>query len=151
MAGIAHSVLSGNITNDDLSILSEMNEEDDDEGIEPSKDFTEKVIKYVTIDNLIKKKNEELKELKDQKKPCEKFIIEYLEDIDQNEVKITNGQLKRAVTTRQKAITKLLIKTVLVKHGIAEDKIKTILKDIDSRPSSQSVALKRINTRTKKK
>ena len=45
-------------------------------------DFKEKVVSYIKIDDLIRKKNDEIKELKEKKKPCEDFIITFLDKME---------------------------------------------------------------------
>ena len=76
------------MSDDESDVISEIDKEDsisDDEDnetiddVKVPKEFQENVVKFVKIDDLIRKKQEELSELKKQKKPCEEFILKYLD------------------------------------------------------------------------
>lgn len=109
-----------------------------------TKEFGENVIKYVKYDDLIKKREQEIKELKEKRKPCEQYIIEYLDKIGENTIDITNGKLKK-----NKSETKVPLKQEIIKEAItariADPKIADeIMKLMDEkRPTQVRVNLKR--------
>ena len=80
-----------------------------------SNEFKEKVITYLKCDDLIRKKMEEVKELKGKKKPCEEYIIKYLENKDSPFVKVKDGKL-----IKNKAESKGSLKVDLIKEAIME-------------------------------
>jgi hypothetical protein len=126
--------------------------EDEAEKINVSKEFEEKVIKFVKLDNLIRKKNTEIKELKEQRKPCEDFILKYLDQIGQNTIDITGGKLRRNKSETKKSINNDIIKKSLtekIKDPLAVDEILKIMEE--NRPLKTSINLKRTNERAKKK
>lgn len=78
-------------------------------------DFKEKVIMYIKCDDLIRSKMEEIKELKEKKKPCEEYIIKYLDRKDSPYVKVKDGKL-----IKNKSETKGALKTDIIKDAIQE-------------------------------
>lgn len=54
--------------------------------------FKEKVIKFIKIDNSIRNKKMEIKELKKELKPCEEYLISYLDS------KITDPEVEKSIT-----------------------------------------------------
>ncbi len=78
-------------------------------------EFKDKVIKYVKVDDMIRKKMEEIKELKNQKKPCEEFIIRYLEKQDAGFVTVSGGKL-----VKNESESKAPLKTDMIKDAIKE-------------------------------
>ncbi len=91
-------------------------------------EFKEKVITYIKIDDLIRKKNEEIKELKEKKKPCEEFIIGVLEKVEAEFVDYNGGKL-----VKTKSETKTPLKPELIKDAIYEGLMKEkIVKDKES-------------------
>ena len=131
--------------NDDDSIDNEA------EQITVSKEFQENVIKFVKLDDLIRKKQKEMNELKQQRKPCEEFILKYLDEIGESTVDISNGKLRKNKSETLTPLTKDIIKdSILGKVGdpkIADE----ILKQMEKRPKKTNVNLKRTKKRAPKK
>jgi hypothetical protein len=133
--------------------VQDENEEHENNGeekktIQVSKEFQENVIKFVNIDDLIKKKEDELKNLKKQKKPHEEFIIKYLSDLGEDIIDITKGHLKINKSEKKSAITKDTVENVIKKKFQDPLQIQGILKEIeDSRQTKTTMALKRVTTR----
>ena len=126
--------------------------EDEAEKINVSKEFEEKVIKYVKLDNLIRKKNAEVKELKEQRKPCEEFILKYLDQIGQNTIDITGGKLRRNKSETKTSINSDVIKKSLQEKISNPKDVEEILKIMEkNRPLRTSINLKRTSEREKKK
>jgi hypothetical protein len=78
-------------------------------------EFTEKVLLYIKCDDLIREKMAEIKELKAQKKPCEEYIISYLESKDAPFVKVKNGKL-----IKNKSEAKGGLKADIIRESIIE-------------------------------
>jgi len=127
-------------------------EENNDAEVNVSKEFQENVIKFVKIDDLIRKKQKEMTELRSQRKPCEDFILKYLDQVGESVIEITGGKLRK-----NKSETKVPLNLDVIKEAI-ETKVKDpkiiayILKSMDDlRPKNVRVNLKRTNQRTPKK
>ena len=88
---------------------------DDQNNPEVANEFKEKVLTYVRCDDLIRKMTEEIKELKGQKKPCEDYIIKYLENKDASFINIKNGKL-----TKNKSETKGSLKADIIRNAIVD-------------------------------
>ena len=94
-------------------------EEEEDENYKAERDtmpeFKENVVKFVKMDDLIRIKMEEIKELKEQKKPYEEYILGFLEKKDAPFVNIKTGKL-----IRNKSETKTPLKLDIIKESIVE-------------------------------
>ena len=111
---------------------------------EINKEFKEAVIKFVKIDDLIREKEEELKELKKQRKPNEEYILTYLEKINENIIDITEGKLRRNKSETKTALNRDIIKKAIL-DTIKDQKLtEEILTNMDNmRPMKTSINLKR--------
>lgn len=124
-----------------------------------NKEFLDKVIKFLRIDDLIRKKvkehNEEIKVLKNDKLDLEKYIIKSLGDMEENYVDIRgNGKLVKDEKTVKGALKITTIKESIAdsikKENLIEDEkkqldfINEILGVIDAkRPRKVKTTLKR--------
>jgi len=114
------------------------------QAVSVSKEFQENVVKFVKVDDLIKKKQEELSELKDKKKACEKFILKYLDDVGENVIDITNGKLKKNKTESKTPINQDIMKKAISEKISDPTVIEEILKSMeDKRTTNTNVSLKR--------
>ena len=59
-----------------------------------TEEFKEVVVNYVKTDDDIRKKMAEIKDLKDEKKEYETFILEYMDKINENVINISDGKLR---------------------------------------------------------
>ncbi|CAH6421778.1 Hypothetical protein KVN_LOCUS464 [uncultured virus] len=128
------------------------NIENEAENLQISKEFQEMVIKYVKIDDYIRKKKNDIKELTNQKKPCEKFIIDYLEKMDENVIQITDGKLRKNKCQTKGALNQQIIKNAInekIKDPLTVESILKIMENL--RPKSTRINLKRTSIRDKKK
>jgi hypothetical protein len=116
--------------------------------------FKESVIKFIKLDDQIKQKMEEVKELKEQKKPFEEYIIQTLETADATHVNVKGGKLKKSVVESKAPLKSDLIKTALlegiIKENITEDKerclqiVEEMMNLMDEkRPIKTRVSIKR--------
>jgi hypothetical protein len=126
----------------------------------------ERITKYVKIDNTIKEKQQELREftktLKKQKEDMEKYILEYLTDVQEEYVKIEgDGKLTKSISVRKGAIKPETIKkSVLLglrkeNINLDENRINDIIESIltivdDNRPTTKKTYIKRTYERKKK-
>jgi hypothetical protein len=80
-----------------------------------SNGFKEKIISYIKIDDIIRKKQEEIKELREKKTEAEEYILKYLDKNDANHVNIPGGKL-----IKNESETKAPLKVETIKEAIAE-------------------------------
>lgn len=90
-------------------------------------DFLERVVKYIGIDDLMRKENAEHRErmftLKEEKANIEKLLLRYLDIIEQDVVNIAGkGKLKKCQSVRKSGINKDLIKKSICEQ-LKKDKI----------------------------
>ena len=129
-------------------------------------ELMEKIIKYIKIDDSIKKKQKEIREqvkcLKTQKSDMEKYIITYLESINQEFVNIEGAaKLTKTISTTKGAIKTDNIKSSLV-DGIKKQNINLDSKKVDellesvlefvetNRPTKTRTYIKRTKGKTEK-
>ena len=127
-------------------------------------ELMEKIIKYIKIDDSIKEKQKEIREqmkvMKTQKESMEKYIITYLESINEEFVNITGtAKLTKTITNTKGAINydniKLSVVDTLKKQNIDEDKIKGLIEDVinnveKNRPVKTKTYIKRTKGATDK-
>lgn len=106
----------------DDSNTDEDNEKNSKDNEDISNEFKEKVIRYLKCDDLIRKKMEEIRELKGKKKPCEEYIIKYLESKDSPFVKVKDGKLIKSKSESKGSLKIDLIKEA-IKEGIKGEKL----------------------------
>lgn len=112
-----------------------------------SKEFQESVIKYVKLDDLTRKKQDEIKELKKMRKPCEEFIITYLENIKIDQVDISDGKLQKKTVESKVPISNKVIRTALSKKIEDPAIVSEIIKLVDDREKKTKVNIKRVKTK----
>ena len=102
-------------------------------------ELMEKIIKYIKIDDSIKEKQKEardqMKVLKTKKEEMEKYILLYLESINEEYVKVGDATKLTKIVSNTKGIIKqdnikISISDSLKKENIAEDKINDVLANI---------------------
>lgn len=120
--------------------------------VQVTKEFQENVVKYVKLDDLIRKKQQELSELKERRKPSEEYILKYLDSVDENIIEITDGKLRK-----NKSETKASLNQDIIKNAISETItdpaiVEEIMKKMETkRPLNTHVNLKRTTKRQVKK
>jgi hypothetical protein len=153
MADLDSEIIS-EIDKDDSLSDSENDSEKDGEKLDDvkiSKEFQENVVKFVKLDDLIRKKQKEASELKKQRKPCEDYILKYLDNVDQTTVEITDGKLRKNKSETKKALNQEIIKATLTEKLKDPLDIQEILKMMEAkRPLNVHVNLKRTGKRQKK-
>lgn len=121
-----------------------------DDSVKITKEFEENVINYVKIDDIIRKKDKELKQLKLLKKNNEKFILKYLDTVGEKVIEITDGKLRKNKSETKKSLSIAAI-TNIIKEKIKDQKIiEEILNDVNNkREKVVHVNLKRTKKKTK--
>jgi hypothetical protein len=113
-----------------------------------SLEFIENVKKYLLIDDKIKQLKEENKKLLTDKKEREGFILNYLQNIDENVIDVHDGKLRRNISKTQAPLKKETIQNTL--NIILGDTNKATMitqEIIKSRPIVERVTLKRTKNR----
>ena len=129
-------------------------------------ELMEKIIKYIKIDDSIKEKQRELREqtkcLKTQKSDMEKYILSYLENINEDYVNIQGtAKLTRTTTVSKGAIKPDNIKLSVIdglkqqKVNLDEKKITDVLESVmecidKNRPTKTRTYIKRTKGSTTK-
>ena len=115
-----------------------------------SADFVHAVKKFVDTDNKLKDLKDKVKQLTTEKKEKEEFILEYLKSMDEVEVGIEDGKLKRMVSKNQGPFKKELIEKALIEiTGDSNQAQKLTAHIVKSRPTIEKVNLKRIKNKIK--
>jgi hypothetical protein len=114
-----------NNSDDDISDIddderSQITKEAEDKHV--SNEFKDKVLSFIKLDDLIREKNEELKVLKEKKKPCEEFIIRYLDKADSNFVNVIGGKLIKNTAETKGPLGMDIIKDSIV-EGMKVEKV----------------------------
>ena len=115
---------------------------------EVSLEFKQKIVRWVKLDDDLRKIRETTKEINDEKKQSEEYILAYLDNIGEKEVGINDGKLTKHVSKSQEPLKKENIQKAL--NDIVKDESKAgtmadyILK---SRQTKEKISLKRIKIR----
>lgn len=127
------------------STIEEEESESDSEGEEDiPQEFQENVVKYVKIDDMIKKKQAEIRELRKLLKPCEQVILEFLHENKQEMVEITEGKLKSNTTETKAPLNQSIIRDALTQKLKNDQLVEEILLLMDQlRVKRVKVNLKR--------
>lgn len=117
---------------------------DDDDDVQISRKFQENVVKYVKYDDLIKKKKEEIKLLNAELKPCEEYILKYLDKCDDKTVHITGGKLKKDRRESKQSIKQEHIKETLLEKIKDPQMVEDIMRSVDDkRETKETFNIKR--------
>lgn len=146
--------LSGNDRDSDRDSDSDSDSDystDSDEDNKIPKKFRKSIIKYTHYDDIIKEKNEELKELKEKRKSYDETTQEYMEEQKIKSIGINGGKIYRKKSKTKNALTLSGIRDTLKKNILNDDDlINKIMADLrDNRATTTKVVLKRTFTKTK--
>lgn len=92
------------------SVASESEEDDANTGT-----LKEKVTAYVKIDDLIREKKDEIKELNDKKTEYEAYLMEYLEKKNKTRIETKDGEIVYKQSSTKAALKEELIEKAIVK------------------------------------
>ena len=110
-----------------------------------SEDFKKKIVQWVKLDDDLRKIRATVKDINDEKKQAEEYILSYLGNIGEKEISISDGKLSKHVTKTQEPLKKEHIQKAI--NEIIKDNVKaSSMTDyiFKSRQSKEKVALKRI-------
>ena len=116
-----------------------------------TEEFIEMVKAYVKLDDEIRKHQNKIKELKNERKDYEEFVLEYMNKIGEKSINITGGKLRQ-----NKSKTKIGLKQDYIQNALYEltkDSTKSVQMTkyiMDKRPVIERVNLKRTKARKKK-
>ena len=114
-------------------------------------EFKELVIQWVNLDDIIRTKTAELKEIRNDKKNIEEYIMECMESIDEGVIDISDGKIRLNKTQTKSALKQELITealTELTNDSIKAQQMTTYI--LDKRPTVERTNLKRTFNRKKK-
>jgi predicted CopG family antitoxin len=119
--------------------------------IQNEEDFVGMVIQWVKLDDKIRGLAQEMKEMKEEKKQYEEFILEFMNRENQDVLNISSGgTLRKSVSRSKGGIKEDHISTVLMKFTNDQHEASKITHAIMSdRPQTERVYLKRCNPRKK--
>jgi hypothetical protein len=116
--------------------------------IQVSNDFKNKIVRWVKLDDDLRKIRETVKEINDEKKQSEEYILSYLDNIGQSEIAIDDGKLTKQVSKSQAPLKKENIQKAL--FDITKDDSKaSMMADyiLKSRETKEKVSIKRVKER----
>lgn len=143
---------------DDLSDISQSDadyENEYDNSMENEEDkklhneFQESVKKYITYDNQIKQRENEIAELKKQKKPVEQIILTCFDKFGETMIEITGGKLRKNKSETKIPLTMDIIKSALQEKLKDPKDVEYIMEKIENRQKVSRVNLKRTVLRKK--
>jgi len=115
---------------------------------ELKKKFKNIVISWVHLDDKIKIINSELKNMKDEKKQYEEFILSFMEKYNENMITLSNGILKKSVSQTKQSIKEEMIQEVIEEFTKDMEQAYSITqKIIQKREVNEKVTLKRQNNK----
>tara|TARA_A100001015_G_C14688407_1_gene593476 strand:- start:338 stop:739 length:402 start_codon:yes stop_codon:yes gene_type:complete len=117
-----------------------------------TKEFRDRVIKWIEIDDKLREIRAKTKELNTEKKQFEEYILNYMEQIEEKCFNIKDGKLRRNVSKTKGPLKKIIIQKALTEITGDELKSKTMTEHIiNSRPVVERVNLKRTKNRGPRK
>ena len=121
-----------------------MENKDSSSDEELKKKFKNIVIAWVQLDDKIKTINSELKNMKDEKKQYEDFILNFMEKYNENMITLSNGILKKNVSQTKQSINEEMINEAIEEFTKDVEQAYTITqKIIEKRQINEKVTLKR--------
>lgn len=127
----------------------EINETEESEE-ELKKKFKKIVISWVELDDKIKLINAELKNIKDEKKQYEEFILSFMEKYNENMITLSNGSLKKNISQTKESIKEEMIQEAIQEYTKdLEEAYSITQKIIQKRQINEKVTLKRQTNKKK--
>jgi hypothetical protein len=130
------------MADEDKNIVEELDE----------KKFKELVISWVSLDDQIRKASEKMRDLRNEKKQFEEYILAFMEKYDEDTITLHNGLLKRNVSQAKGSLKEDLIQEAIKEITRDNDKAYEMTKFImEKRPINEKVSLKRSIRKDRKK
>ena len=132
-----------------------MSEDNSEDKKEVSNKFVSAIKNWVTIDDKIRKINEETKKLREeiktlngQKEQYEKAVLDELDKMEEKVIAISDGKIRKNVTKSQKPLKKEDIQKTIFEFTKDEKKTFDMVEQMmKSRPTVEKVNLKRTKNR----
>lgn len=130
---------------------------DNEEDLENSQDkiteeFVEVVKNWVKLDDEIREYNDKVKDLKNERKDYEEYILEFMDKNNENVINITGGKIRKNKSQTKTPLKEESIKTALFEITKDNERSTQMTKYImEKRPSVERVNLKRTRLRKPKK
>ena len=124
------------------------NNSSDDVQDKATQEFKQKVLKWLDIDDEIREIRAKTKELATEKKQYEEYILSFLENVNEKELNVRDGKLRKNISKTKAPLNKANIQKALT--DIVKDKTKaTTMTEhiINSRPVVERINLKRTKNR----
>jgi len=113
-----------------------------------TREFRDKVIKWIEIDDSIRELRAKTKELTTEKKQYEEYILSYMDQIEEKCFNIKDGKLRKNVSKTKGPLKKQIIHQALVEIVGDSNKATAMTEHIiNSRPTVERVNLKRTKNR----
>jgi len=113
-----------------------------------SKEFQEKVQLWVKLDDALRELRVKSKDITQEKKELEEYILQYLDEIGEKSIGITDGNLRKNVSKTKAPLKKENIYNTIKDLTKDETKASTITNQIfENRPLTERVNLKRTKLR----
>lgn len=146
-------------SDDESSDADSGSDESEDEADEPVIDTSalkEKVTGYIKIDDLIREKKEEIKELNEKKLKYEEFIKKYLEKANKTKIETNDGDIVYKKQSTKAPLKESLIETAIVKKfkdskKITDDGLKIAHDILEEVNTLRGISIKNNIRRMKKK
>ena len=111
---------------------------------EIKKKFKNIVIAWVQIDDKIKELYTEIKNMKDEKKQYEDFILGFMDKYDENVITLSNGLLKKNISQTKSSIKEEMIQEAIEEYTKDIEQAYTITQKImQKRDINERISLKR--------
>ena len=113
-----------------------------------TKEFKDKVLRWVSLDDELRKIRAKSREITKEKKGHEDFILNFLDSVDEKVVEIADGKLRRNVSKTKAPLKKAGILAALTQVTGDVTKAKELTEHIlNSRPDVERVNIKRTKNR----
>ena len=113
--------------------------------------FKNLVCEWVKLDDIIRTKNNEIKEIKNDKKQIEEYILGCMDKLDENVIDISDGKLRINKTKSKSGLNKNYLQESLAKLTQDPTKATSMTKHIlENRPTTERINLKRTFNRQNK-
>ena len=113
--------------------------------------FREAVVAYVDYDNELKELNAKKRELTEEKKQLEQFMVDFMTQNKHEEIMISDGRLKLAITTSKGAIKKEYVQERIARFTDQHKAVEITLDIFENRPLTEKKQIKRLGQKKKKK
>jgi hypothetical protein len=145
-----NNILSSMSTNNDIDINVSDNESDNEQNIKVSEEFKKNVIAFVRIDDELKELQNKIKELRKERKPCEEYVLKYLDSQGEKVVEVGTSKLRKNKSETKKKVDTSIIKEAIMEKVTDPIIVADIMKLMESkRVTVTSVNLKRTNERAR--